>query len=74
VVAEVDLGLLDPVRVVEAERDLGEPPAQRRQQRAALLDQRPDLATAEPAARRGRGVEDRERADVTRLARVLAGP
>ena len=36
VVAEVDLGLLDPVRVVEPERHLGEPPAQRRELRRAL--------------------------------------
>ena len=44
VVAEVDLGLLDPVRMVEPERHLGEAPAQRRQLGGALLDQPRDLA------------------------------
>ena len=51
VVAEVDLGLLDPVGMVEPERDLGQPPAQRRQLRRALGEQQLDLFDPELAVR-----------------------
>ncbi len=61
---EVEVGVLDPVRVVEPERDGHEPPAQRRQQREALRDQAADVLDAERAARRGRRVVDREPADM----------
>jgi hypothetical protein len=71
VVAEVDLGLLDPVGMVEPERDVREPPPQRRELRAALGQQPRHLEAAEDAVRRRRRVEHRKTADVPRLAWVL---
>ena len=55
---EVEVRVVDPVRQVEPERDLHEPPAQRRQQVQPILEQLPDLVLAELAARRGRRVVD----------------
>jgi len=71
VVVEVEVGVVDPVRVVEAERHLAHAPAQRRQEREPVADQRAHLLAAEAAARRRRGVEDRETRDVPGVAAAL---
>jgi hypothetical protein len=68
---EVEVGIVEPVRIVEAERDLHQPPAQGRQQRQALLHQGADVLEGELAARRGRGVEDGQPGDMARLVRAL---
>ena len=60
---DVEVGVLDPVRQVEAERHLDEPPAERRQLVDALEDDL--LGRLDPgAAGRALGVEDRHRRDV----------
>ena len=48
---EVEVGVVHPVRVVEAERHLGQPPAQRRQQRQPLGDQVVDVRERQLAVR-----------------------
>ena len=68
---EVEVGVVDPVRVVEPERHLGEPPAQRRQQRQALGDQVVHRLERQLAVRARGGVEDGQPADVPALARGL---
>ncbi len=64
VVVEVDVRLLDPERVVEAERDLDEAPAERREQVQALAQHRAQAADGDDAAGRGRGVVHGQAADV----------
>ena len=64
VVVEVDVRLLDPERVVEAERDLDQAPAERRQQVQALAQHRAQAADGDDAAGRGRGVVHGQAADV----------
>jgi hypothetical protein len=64
---EVEVGIVQPVGVVEPERDLDQPPAQRRQQGQPLFHQAVDVLEGELPARRGRGVEDRQPGDVARL-------
>ena len=51
---QVEVRVLDPVRVVEPERDLDQPPAERRQQVDALADEAADVGHLELAAGRGR--------------------
>jgi hypothetical protein len=68
---EVEVLVVNPVRVVEPERDLDEAPAERRQQRQPLGDQRLDVRAGEGAVRPGRRVEEREAPDVARLPRGL---
>src|SRR5206468_2427754 len=68
---EVEVGVVDPVRVVEAERHLGEPPAERGQQRQALLHEPLYVAGVELAARSARGIENRHARHVAGLARAL---
>ena len=65
---EVEVGVLDPVRVVEAERHLGELPAERRQHVDALADQPADVLAAQRAAGRGRRVVDRQAATRARTS------
>jgi hypothetical protein len=48
---EVEVGIVDPVRQVEPERDVDEPPPQGREQGRALRDQPAEVADLEPAAR-----------------------
>ncbi len=68
---EVEVRVVDPVRVVEAERHLGQTPAHRRQQRQPLGEHLLDVGELELAARGGARIEDRDPADVPALARVL---
>jgi hypothetical protein len=68
---QVEVEVVDPVGIVEAERHLLQAPAQRRQQRQALGDQRLDVGEREVPGRRRRRVEDRDARDVPALARRL---
>ena len=63
VVLELDVGILDPERMVELERDLRQPPAERRQQVEPALDQREDLLEGVATGHGGR-VEHARAADV----------
>src|SRR5215218_125413 len=72
VVVEVELRIVGPVGVVEPERHLDEPPAQRRQERHAVADEA-FHGGAVQSIRRGRGVEDSEAGHVTGLSLVLEG-
>ena len=54
VVLEVEVRIVDPVGVVEVERDAAQAPAERRQQRQALGHQRLHVLQLEPARRAGR--------------------
>jgi hypothetical protein len=55
---QVEVRVVDPVGEVEPERDLGQPPAQRRQQVQPLLEQLLHLRRTQLAVRRRRGVVD----------------
>ena len=68
---EVELGVVDPVRIIEPERHLGEPPAERGQKRQALLHQPLDVAAVELAARCRGLVQYRHARHVTGLACAL---
>src|SRR3954451_14544620 len=68
---QVEVGVLDPVREVEPERDLGELPAERRQRGEPFLEQRVDVTRVQRAAGPRRRVEDREAAYVACLPRRL---
>ena len=70
---QVEVGVLDPVRQVDAERHARETPLQRRQEVDALADEPAEVGDLERAARRGRRVVDREAADVPVGARGLHG-
>src|SRR3954447_15980128 len=70
---EVEVGVLDPVRQVDAERHAREAPLQRRQEMDALADEPAEVGDLERAARRGGRVVDREAADVPVGARGLHG-
>jgi hypothetical protein len=61
---EVEVGILDPVGVVEAERNADQPPAERRQQVDAPRHQPADVRDRQLAARCGRRVVDGEPAHV----------
>src|SRR5439155_26312331 len=61
---EVEVGVLDPVRVVKAERHRYEPARERGKQVETLADQAADVLVGDVAARRGGRVVDREAADV----------
>ena len=61
---QVEVGVLDPVGQVQPERDAHEPPVERRQEMKPLFDEPRDLLDAEPAARGGDGVVDREPSDM----------
>ena len=68
VVLQVEVRVVDPVGVVEPERNLGEAPAQRGQQRQPVDQQVLEVGALEPAAgRRGR-VDHRHAGDVPVLA------
>ena len=69
VVLQIEVRILDPIRVVEVERDRLQPPAKRRQKRQPLLDHVQQVGELElPVGPRAR-VEHRQRSDVPRLAR-----
>ena len=73
VVLEVEVGILDPVRVIEAERNQREPPAERRQQMQALQQHRGHALRGQDTARcRGR-VVDRQARDMAMGTAVLHG-
>ena len=63
VVIEVEVGILDPHRVMHAERDLDHAPAERLEARQALGDELPHRLDVEAAGNVG-GVEDHRRHDV----------
>ncbi len=67
---DVEVGILDPVRQVEAERNLDEAPAERRQLVDAFEDQLLHRLDTGPAGHAGR-VVDVERGDVTERGRRL---
>jgi hypothetical protein len=71
VVVEVEVGVLDPVGQVEAERHLDEPPAEGRQQVQPLGDDRPQALRADRPVGRGRRVVDAQDPDVPERARRL---
>ena len=73
VVLEVEVGILDPVRVIETERNRREPPAERRQQMHALQQHRGHPLRSQDTARRRRRVVDREARDVAMGTAVLHG-
>jgi hypothetical protein len=68
---QVEVLVVEPVGVVQPERDLHEPPAHRREQRQPLCQERLDVGAGDRAARAGRRVEDRQPAHVPGLARRL---
>ena len=68
---DVEVGILDPVRVVEAERYLHELARERRQQVEPLADEPADVLVREVAAGRRRRVVDGEAADVAVCPRRL---
>src|SRR3954453_8430447 len=68
---KVEVGVLDPVGVVEAQRHLGQAPAQRRKQREALRHQIADVIDLQWPAWPLGVVQNRESADVAALARGL---
>jgi hypothetical protein len=71
VVLEIEVRVVDPVGVVEPERDRLQPPAERRQQGQALGDEGEDIAELERSGGTCGGIEDGQAADVTGLARIL---
>jgi hypothetical protein len=70
---EVEVRVVDPVAVVEAERDLDQAPPKRRDERQALGDQVLQVGELEDAARRRRRIDDRHAADVPVVARAFEG-
>jgi hypothetical protein len=70
---EVELGLVVPVGVVEAERHLDQSPVKRRQQVQASDHQVAHRVVGEPSARGGAGVIDSDRGDVAMGPAVLDG-
>ena len=44
---EVEVGIFDPIRVIESERDFDQPPTERRHQMKSGLDERTDLVVAD---------------------------
>jgi hypothetical protein len=68
---EVEMRVVEPVRVVQAERDLGQPPPERREQRQAPGDQVVDGLEGELSVGPGGGIEDGKPAHVPALARRL---
>ena len=71
VVAEIEVLVVDPVRVIEPERHRREAPAERRQQVQALGDELLQAGRVEHAAGCRRGVVDRKPAHVAEVAAVL---
>ena len=71
VVLEIEVGVVDPVGVVEPQRHRFQAPAKRGQQRQALGDERLQVVELEPARRPGARIEHGECADMTGLARAL---
>jgi hypothetical protein len=53
---DVEVGILDPVRIVEPERNRDEPARERRKEVQALTDEAGDACVGDLAARRGRRV------------------
>ena len=68
---EIEVGVVDPVVVVEVERHLCQPPPEWRHQRQPLGDQGLQVRARDLAARRGRRVEHGERSDVAEVPGVL---
>jgi len=68
---EVEPRVVYPVGVIQAERNLGQPPAQRRQQGKPFEDQSFDVGQGESTAGRRRRIEYRESRHVPALPRVL---
>jgi hypothetical protein len=67
---EIELGVLDPIRVVEAQGHLYELAAERRKEVNPVGDQFSEPLEVEPVGC-GRGVEDDHTCDVTVLGRRL---
>ena len=63
VVVEIEVGILDPHRVMQAERDLDHAPAERLEARESVGDELPHRLDREAAGNVG-GVEDHRRHDV----------
>jgi len=70
---EVEVRVVDPVRVIQAERHLGEAPAEWGQQRQPLDDQLLDVVEVDLVARRGGWIEHRDPRDMAGLPRRLHG-
>src|SRR4051794_22210482 len=68
---EVEVRVVDPVRIVEPERDLDELPLERRQERQPLAQERLQVAARDRAARPRAGVDDPQSANVARLTVCL---
>lgn len=73
VVLDVERAVVDPVRMVEAERDGGQPPAERRQQVHARRHQLPNKRRIQSAARRGFGIEHAQSTHVPLSSAVFQG-
>ena len=73
VVLQVEVRVVDPVRIVEPERDLLEPPAKRRKQRQPLGNQVVDVGQLKASVRPRRGIEHGHPAHMTGLARRFEG-
>ena len=73
VVLDIERAVVDPVRVVEAERHRGQAPAERRQQVHARRHQLPNERRIQRAPRRGFGVEHPQDAHVTMGAAIFHG-
>jgi hypothetical protein len=67
VVLEVELGIVDPVGIVEPQRDRFQPPAERGQQRKPLGDHVVDVGELEPSVWPRAWVEHGETANVASL-------
>ena len=68
---EVELGGVDPVGVVEAERHLGKAPAERKQQMEPASDQIAHGLKRQLTSRRARRITDREGAYVGVVSVIL---
>jgi hypothetical protein len=70
---EVEVRVVEPVRVVEAERHLNEPPAQRGQQVKPLAKHAGDVSERDRSVRCGSRIEDRDGGHVAMGAAILGG-
>ncbi len=71
VVLEVEVGIVDPIRIVQAQRHRLEPPPERRQQRKPLGQHVVDVGQFEPPVRSSARIEHGERAHMPALPRRL---
>src|SRR5471032_3484864 len=68
---DVEIRVVHPVGVVEAEGNLSETPLEDRNERQALKDEHLEILEPQDAARSGRRIEDEDARDVTVDARRL---